>query len=71
MDIENTVKQLKVQTKNIRKKRYYTSSLDKYADDLLDLHHAGTTTAELQRHLKSKRFTISHSTIARWLKKHG
>ena len=38
---------LKAHTQAIRKKRYYPSQLDRYRGELLQLHQAGVTTAEL------------------------
>lgn len=62
---------LRQQTKTIRKRRYSRSRLDKYAGELLTLHRAGATTAELQRWLRARRIKVVHSTVARWLAKHG
>ena len=38
---------LKAHTKAIRKKRYQPSQLDRYRGELLQLHQAGVTAAEL------------------------
>ena len=66
-DAENECQILKEQTQLIRKKRYRTSRLDRYKGELLQLHQAGSSTAELQRWLRKKRIKVVHSTVARWL----
>ncbi|WP_418139979.1 hypothetical protein AB9R84_15700 (plasmid) [Oceanimonas smirnovii] len=63
--------QLREQTKTIRKRRYSRSRLDKYTGELLSLHREGATTAQLQRWLRRHRIKVVHSTVARWLAKHG
>lgn len=70
-DVNTELKTLREQTKIIRQKRYSRSRLDKYAGELLTLHRAGATTAELQRWLRGQRIKVVHSTVARWLAKHG
>ena len=70
-DAESEVKKLKQQTTTIRKKQYYKSRLDRYKGELLALHQAGASCAELQRFLRTKRIKVVHSTVARWLLKHG
>lgn len=70
-DVNTELKTLREQTKIIRRKRYSRSRLDKYAGELLTLHRAGATTAELQRWLRGQRIKVVHSTVARWLAKHG
>lgn len=65
---------LQNQTKMIRKRSYSArkSQLDKYKFELLELKNAGASTAELQRWLRTnKRKKVAHSTILRWLEKHG
>lgn len=62
---------LRAQTKTIRKRRYSRSRLDKYAGELLTLHRDGASIAELQRWLRVRRIKVVHSTVARWLAKHG
>ena len=57
----------------ITRKRVYAqrrSRLDRYTSELLSLHHAGGTVAELQRWLRTQRVAVVHSTVARWLSKH-
>lgn len=44
---ELEVKKLKQQTSIIRKKRFSKSRLDRYQGELLTLHRAGATCAEL------------------------
>lgn len=68
---ELEVKKLKQQTSIIRKKRFSKSRLDRYQGELLTLHRAGATCAELQRFLRSKKIKVVHSTVWRWLDKHG
>lgn len=70
-DAKTELAALQQQTKIIRQRRYATSRLDKYAGELLDLHRAGATTAELQRWLRAHRIRVVHSTVARWLIKNG
>ena len=70
-DPELEVKTLKQQTSMIRKTRYSRSRLDRYKGELLGLHRAGASCAELQRYLRQKRIKVVHSTVARWLLKHG
>ena len=61
---------LRQQTAAIRKKRYASSRLDRHRAELLTLHQAGASTAELQRWLRERRIKVVHSTVARWLAKH-
>ena len=73
-DVQSELSALKAQTKTIRKRSYSArkSRLDKYTHQLLDLHQAGATAAELQRWLKAnKRIKVAHSTVLRWLEKNG
>ncbi len=60
---------LKAHTKAIRKKRYQPSQLDRYRGELLQLHQAGVTAAELQRWLRAKKVKVVWSTVWRWLQK--
>lgn len=62
---------LRQQTALIRKPRYARSRLDRHRAELLALHLAGASTAELQRWLRDRRIRVVHSTVARWLTKHG
>lgn len=73
-DVQTELSTLKAQTKTIRKRSYSArkSRLDKYTHQLLELHQAGATAAELQRWLRAhKRIKVVHSTVLRWLEKHG
>ncbi len=73
-DVQAELSALKAQTKAIRKRNYSTrkSRLDKYTHQLLALRQGGATTAELQRWLRhNKRIKVAHSTVLRWLEKHG
>ena len=70
-DIDLEVKKLKQQTSIIRKTYYRKSRLDRYQGELLSLHRAGISCAELQRFLRKKRIKVAHSTVARWLVKHA
>ncbi len=62
---------LRRQTSTIRKRRYARSRLDRFQDELISLHQAGASVAELQRWLRSRRIKVAHSTVSRWLAKHG
>ncbi len=62
---------LRRQTSTIRKRRYARSRLDRYQDELLSLRQAGASVAELQRWLRLHRIKVAHSTVSRWLAKHG
>lgn len=70
-DVEAELVKLKKQTDTIRKTRYYKSRLDRYKGELLALHKAGATIAELQRFLKEKRIKVVWATVNRWIEKHG
>ena len=61
---------LRQQTATIRKRNFVRSRLDRHAGELLALHRAGASTAELQRWLRERRIKVVHSTVARWLAKH-
>lgn len=49
---------------------YARSRLDRHRAELLALHNAGASAAELQRWLRTHRISVVHSTVARWLTKH-
>jgi predicted GNAT family acetyltransferase len=73
-DVQSELSALKAQTKTIRKRSYSArkSRLDKHTHQLLALHQAGATAAELQRWLRTNnRLKVAHSTVLRWLEKHG
>ena len=61
---------LRKQTRTRRRSRHAVSRLDRYTLELLALHDAGSTTAELQRWLRDRRIRVHHSTVARWLRRH-
>lgn len=60
---------LRAQTQRIRKRQYRRrqSRLDRHTAELLALHAAGASVAELQRWLRGQRIKVVHSTVARWL----
>jgi hypothetical protein len=72
-DVQKEILALKSQTKLIRKQRYSArkSRLDKFKFELLALHKAGSSNAELQRFLRAKRIKVVHSTVARWINTNG
>lgn len=72
-DVQKELLALKDQTKSIRKQRYSArkSRLDKFKFELLELHRAGSSIAELQRFLRARRIKVVHSTVARWVKANG
>ena len=73
-DVNSELSVLKAQTQSMRKRTYSArkSRLDKYKFQLLELHQAGASTAELQRWLrKNNRIKVAHSTVLRWLEKNG
>lgn len=70
-DAELEVKKLKKQTSTIRKTRYSKSRLDRYKGELLALSKEGSSCAELQRYLRTKRIKVAYTTVSRWLAKHG
>lgn len=73
-NVQSELSALKTQTQAIRKRSYSArkSRLDKYTHQLLKLHQSGATAAELQRWLRTnKRIKVAHSTVLRWLEKHG
>ncbi len=73
-DVQSELSALKAQTQSMRKRSYSArkSRLDKYKNQLLELHQAGATGAELQRWLRAhKRIKVAHSTVLRWLEKNG
>lgn len=72
-DVQKELLALKDQTKSIRKRVYSArkSRLDKFKFELLELHKAGGSIAELQRFLRANRIKVAHSTVSRWLNTHG
>ena len=72
MDAAREAARLRNQTRERRRRPYRKSRLDRHAHELLALRGHGTTVAELQRWLRTKRrVKVSHSTVARWLRQHG
>ena len=70
-DASSEAARLKSQTRTIRRHRHNRSRLDRYAHELLALADADCTTAELRRWLAERRIVVHHSTVARWLRRHG
>ncbi len=60
---------LREQTRARRRNRHAVSRLDRYTLELLALHDAGSTPAELRRWLADRRVRVHHSTVARWLRR--
>ena len=60
---------LREQTRARRGSRYAVSRLDRYTLELLALHDAGSTPAELRRWLADRRVRVHHSTVTRWLRR--
>jgi len=59
-------------TKLRRIPRFYKSGLDKYSNDIIELHIEGCTVAEIHRWLLSKKkINVAWSTVYRWLKKNA
>ena len=70
-DIDTELDLLRRQTSEIRKKRFSRSRLDRYRGELLQLHRAGASVAELQRWLRARRIRVVHSSVARWIARNG
>lgn len=70
-DAAAEVATLRTQTQVIRKRHYRQrlSQLDAYHGEILQLHDAGASMAEIQRWLAKKRIRVAHSTVSRWLHK--
>ncbi len=62
------IKQLKKQTKLIRKKRYYKSKLEPKRAKLLLMYSQDASIAEIQRWLLSERIKVNYSTVYRFIK---
>ena len=69
MDIEKEIRRLKAQTRQIRKRSYSRrkSRLDRYHGEILALHKAGATSAEIQRWLQEKRIKVHRTTVSRYI----
>lgn len=62
---------IKKHTKDIRKKRFYSSKLDKYHDEIIGLQQRGVTVAQITRWLADhKKVKVVWSTVDSWLCKH-
>lgn len=70
-DAEKEMSELKTLKKNTRKKRYYSSQLDKYTDELIALKKSGARYADLRRWLRTRRVYVEWSTVQRWFSRHG
>lgn len=66
-----TLKRLREQARMARKQVYTGSRLDRYTAELLALRAAGGRVVDLQRWLREQRIQVAHSTVSRWLHKHG
>ena len=62
---------LKAETRIRRRARHTRSRLDRYAHELLALADEDCTPAELRRWLRDRHVHVHHSTVARWLRRHG
>lgn len=71
MDAENEVARLRETARAVRKRRFRASRLDRYKAELLELRAAGARPADLQRWLRERRVRVVHSTVVRWLERHG
>ena len=66
---EAALSRLRADAQIRRKRSYRVSRLDLVAGELMKLHRAGATPAEMQRWLASERgIRVTHSTVARWLR---
>lgn len=70
-NVQEEISELKIQKQTIRKRRFYTSQLDKYTDEIKSLKSAGATYADIRRWLRDKKVRVAWSTIQRWYKKNG
>ncbi len=66
---EAEVARLQANSAARRKTTYRKSRLDRYAGELIQLHNAGASKAELQRWLREHRMRVAHSTVARWIRR--
>ena len=60
---------LKSDTRARRRRRRTSSCLDRHTHELLALHDAGATVAELQRWLEARRVRVHQTTVGRWLRR--
>ena len=70
-DANAEVARLKAQSRVRRRIRRRGSRLDRFANELIAMRHAGATTEELRRWLLAQRIRICHSTVGRWLRRNG
>ena len=70
-DADAEVTRLKAETKVRRRIRRPGSRLDRFANELIAMRHAGATTEELRRWLLAQRIRVCHSTVGRWLRRNG
>ena len=68
---ELEVARLKAQSRARRRIRRRGSRLDRFANELIAMRHAGATTEELRRWLLAQRIRVCHSTVGRWLRRNG
>ena len=70
-DADAEVARLQAQTKARRRIARRGSRLDRLANELIAMRHAGATTEELRRWLLAHRIRVCHSTVGRWLRRNG
>jgi hypothetical protein len=70
-ETKSTLERLQAETKTLRKTRFRKSGLDKVGGELIKLHKAGATKAELKRWLKSQNIIVAWSTVHRWIEKNS
>ena len=70
-DADAEVARLKAETKARRRFVRRRSRLDRFANELIAMRHAGATTEELRRWLLGQRVRVCHSTVGRWLRRNG
>ena len=70
-DANAEVARLKAQTQARRRLVRRGSRLDRHANELIAMRHAGATTEELRRWLLAQRVRVCHSTVGRWLRRNG
>ena len=70
-DAASEVAHLKADTCARRRRRRASSRLDRHTHELLALHDAGATVAELQRWLAARRVRVHQTTVGRWLRRRG
>jgi len=71
VDFESEVARLRKKRMAAYRKRWGRSRLDRYGPEILNLHEAGATLAEIQLWLAERRLRVHVSTIQRWIKKHA